>query len=850
MFVGHGEVEPETKRQPPRSLVALAALAAGFVGARYVPGLPVAVLFGSAGVCCAIALAGRGWVCRVAMFLAVMAFGAGWFTIRILHQPEDSLTRLATGDQIVCVEGVVLDTPRTVRITRDPLNPHIPAGAKTQLDLRVTQLITEAGPQTAMGKVWVRVPTKTTGLQAGDRVRITGQFDHIASPLNPGEPERPLWAAQEGRVGSLSLTGSDLVKRLLDPPGLVNELETTWLRTRAWLQDRAHSILLGDRDADSPGRAVLAALVLGEEGRSLREVRGTFNRMGLAHILSISGFHLAVMVSVVLLLLRLAGDLGRAEPLITAALVLAYLSILPFNAPVWRSGLMVLGLLGADAVGRRYDRLTMLGWIAFLLLIYRPMDAWSIGFQLSFGMVALLIWIGRPFHERLFGVKLRGTIEPERGWFGWLLDSVKKLVSTGLLCGIAATPVVAYHTGMVSPVALITSIFLIPPITAVLVIGYVVLLLGVLVPPLSGVTSAMLGVLSEWTIGMVQWFDAIPGTSMRVPPLSLALAIFATVAILYCFSRGRARDPIAWVLCVIVSGWTIAELRISTSLTPGTRVRIDTLAVGDGTCQLIRSGREALLWDCGSLTPGIGEMLVPRAVRAVGGFRVRTALVTHPNLDHFNGLIEVAEPLGLGLLLVGHALMDRAQSKPHSPEAYLLEQLQRKGVQVQVVCAGDKVDLGDVTLEFISPPADATFAADNDWSLVARIVPKGGAPDRATLALMTGDVEAPAIDRFSAAHPHLKALVVEAPHHGSAKEAGIALVPRLAPQVVLQSTGLKRANDPRWQAVRDATTWYCTALDGAAWVEIRDDASVRSGSFRSGLVRVEPPPRPFETRSK
>lgn len=847
--MGHEEIEPYLKRQPPRSLVALAALVAGFLIARYAPVPPLPVLFGIAGFLCSIALFARGLICRIALLIAATAFGAGWFSIRILHQPSDSLAQLAPGDQIVCVEGVILDTPRTTRPVRDPLNPHIPVTAKTQADLRITQLIADTGSQAASGIAWVRFPAKATGLAAGDRVRVMGQLDHISPPMNPGEPERLLWAAQEGRVGSLNLTSPELITRLLDPPGLVSELETTWLRTRAWLQDRAHSVLLGDREADSPGRAVLAALVLGEEGKPLREVRGTFNRMGLAHILSISGFHLAVMVSIVLMLLRIIGDLGRAEPLITASLVLIYLSILPFNAPVWRSGLMVLGLLGGDALGRRYDRLTLLGWIAFILLIYRPMDAWSIGFQLSFGMVALLIWLGKPFHERLFGIKLRGTVpEPDHGWLGWLIDSIKKLVSTGLLCGIAATPIVAYHTGMVSPVALLTGIILIPPITALLIAGYIVLLLGVLVSPLSGAASNLLGVLANWTVALVRWFDEIPGTSMRVPSISLALACVATVTILYCFARGRARDPIAWVLSVIVIAWTIAEFRISTSLPSGTRVRIDTLAVGDGACHLIRSGREAFLWDCGSLTPGVGEMMVPRAVRAVGGFRVRTALVTHPNLDHFNGLIDVAEPLGLKLLLVGEAFAQRAADKPHSPEAYLLDQLKEKGVNAQVVAAGDKIELGDIALEFISPPPSATYTADNDWSLVARIVPRDGAPDRATLALMTGDVEAPAIEAFSAAHPRLKALVVEAPHHGSAKEAGIALVPRLSPEVVLQSTSLKRANDPRWRAVRDATTWYCTALDGATWVEIRDDASLRSGSFRGGTTRVEPPPRTFGSR--
>jgi beta-lactamase superfamily II metal-dependent hydrolase len=139
-----------------------------------------------------------------------------------------------------------------------------------------------------------------------------------------------------------------------------------------------------------------------------------------------------------------------------------------------------------------------------------------------------------------------------------------------------------------------------------------------------------------------------------------------------------------------------------------------------------------------------------------------------------------------------------------------------------------------VTLEFISPAKDAAFAADNDWSLVARMVPRGGAPDKETPVLFCGDIEGPAMEGIMAAHPGLHPRVMEAPHHGSAKQAGIQFVSELNPEIVVQSTGPQRANDARWIKVREGRVWYTTCLNGASWVEVRRDGSVKSGPMGGG----------------
>ena len=200
----------------------------------------------------------------------------------------------------------------------------------------------------------------------------------------------------------------------------------------------------------------------------------------------------------------------------------------------------------------------------------------------------------------------------------------------------------------------------------------------------------------------------------------------------------------------------------------------------------------------------------------------------HPDLDHFGGVAEAVRPLGIKRVLVGHRFTQQATDQPTGAAAMLLLELRLLGVDVAELHAGDTLTLGDSTLTFIAPPPDAPWPQDNDHSLVARV----SVGQEQSAILLTGDIQDEAIRSLSANHPGLSARVLELPHHGSARPPAIAFAYALRPEVVIQSTGPRRANDPRWDAVRQHTTWYTTSEDGAAFVEFQSSGLMRSGSFR------------------
>jgi competence protein ComEC len=611
--------------------------------------------------------------------------------------------------------------------------------------------------------------------------------------------------------------------------------------------------------ADDPAHALLAGLLLGIYDESGTDLRSAFSRVGLAHVLSISGFHLAVMAGVMLFLIRLTGDRGALEPLIVAAMVLLYLMIVPAGSPLARSAAMVLLLLLGEALGRRYDRVTLLIWIAIALLVWRPLDLWNLGFQLSVGLTGLLLWRAGPFHARLFGAPLRGTVtERAITLVSRLRRAVALAFSCAILCWIVSTPVIVQTTGILSPIAILATILLTPLIVMSLWIGYVALLLGTLWPDAAAVTGPLLGGLARLVVACVQWGDSIPAGSVRLWPIAPLWAVAGTlVALAWVQPRperegARGRSHRRWsrlVATAILLLWAGQQWWGSSRLPRDVLLRIDTLSVGNGTCHIIRSADAAMLWDAGPMRGGGVLPPLLASARALNVWRIPTLVVTHPDTDHFAGADIAAETLGVREMITSPRTLAQAAARPGASAAALLNTMHERGTSVRTataepdiatkVEAADDEDtthlsrttLGTARVTFLSPPPGAAFTEDNDHSLVALFeVTTAAGPRR---LLMTGDI-GPGTIRTLRDHSSLIGAaaaidILEVPHHGSFNDASLALALDLAPRAIIQSTGPARLHDARWTAAREASTWLSTAESGAFWIQIHQDGTITHG---------------------
>lgn len=797
--------------------------------------VPSVAWFGAALLVLGAGAARRDGPWAALLAAAVVLLSTGWFTARVLEVPASSLALVIPaptepgGGSIVTIEGLVVEPVRKLPPS-GALASYLPMGGSVSFTVRARTAIGQTGPSPVRGLVRVTARGGWPEVGPGDRVRLTGIARTIEPPSNPGEGDARLWAGQDGLAARLAVASPDLVERLAPSGSIAARCERWWLGVRSWLRGRASGVL-GSED-DSPGRAMLGALLLGERESGTEEVRGVFARQGLAHVLAISGFHLAVMAGAALFAVRLTGDRGRLEPLAVALLVVLYVLVLPTRAPILRAAAMVLAWLAAESSGRRYDKRALLAWVAIGVLVVRPMDLFGLGYQLTFGITAALVWFGAAVHGRLFPAALSfERHEPpdvfERRWWA---GRATRLVSASLLCWLVATPLAARTVGIVSPTAVLATIVVVPVVTVLLWAGYAALVVGVLIPPVGGAASAVLGWLSGVVLAVVRFLDTVPLTTLYVPGLSLGLTAALTVLVLLWLVRGRVRSPGMWAATLVVCGWLGGELYNANRLPRDTLLRIDTVDVGDGACHLVRSGREALLWDCGSLNAGIGVRTVPRALRELGAWRVREVVVTHPNFDHYSGLLDCVERLGVERVSLSRAFVRRAQREETGAAAAFVAQLRARGVEIRELRAGDTFALGGAEVRVLSPPDGSPYAEDNDNSLVARFSVRTPAGEHRLM--LCGDIQREGMAVLMTPEVDLAADVLELPHHGSVQPASLAFVDAVDPRVVVQSTGPSRALDIRWNEQRIGREWWTTATDGAAWVEFRADGSIASGSVR------------------
>ena len=791
--------------------------------------------------------------------LAWIALAGSWSVMRTVEVPRASIEAALAGEAGPAeVRGVVRGTPEAI-VPPEVLIGSPFDGRSWGFDLAVRGVRAQHGAgvtwRAATGSVRVVVrgdgPVASAPV-AGELIRTTGWFEPTDPKMNPGQTDPRWWARADGRAGTLVLSGPGLIDRLGASPAMADRV-TAWHER---VRDRvARGLGLDPSGIERPtaDRALLAALILGEREPELDALAGPVTRLGLAHLLAISGFHLLIAAGAVAWGLRRVADLRGFEDMAVLLAVLAYALLVPAEPPVVRAAIMAIALLAASASGRRYDPVAVTCWAGVVILAWRPIDALSLGAQLSVGVTLALLWIG-PAAMRAFRVHAEPVLgvpawkRPRARWWGVLGRRCAEACVIALVAWLVAMPLVAWRTGLLSiaavPLAVVGG-----PIAALLVIG--------------GLFAAVAGLLHVpaglWIAGRLDSvgglirnagsaIDSFGWTSVHLPTVPWWAALGWLVAAVWWISQaGRSRSGAEPKPCLrrarsltgVVTLWAVAGAcwvaAVSGRVPPAVAVRVDVLAVGDGSCWLVRSGRESMLFDAGSMAPGLGRTVVPRALRSLGSSRVRTAVISHANVDHYNALPEAAGAIGLRRVLISRFTESLAQDDPGGPIGRTLASLRDGGVSVVVIRAGEAFPLGRAVVRVLGPPEGFEPRDENDRSLVLSIEAQ---TDRGVRrVLLVGDSSDEAVAWLEGDIPD--ASIMEMPHHGSVRASTAALVRAASPEVLIQSTGPSRVDDQRWDALlaRPPERWWVTARDGAVWAEIRRDGAVVSGSLRRAADR-------------
>jgi competence protein ComEC len=278
-------------------------------------------------------------------------------------------------------------------------------------------------------------------------------------------------------------------------------------------------------------------------------------------------------------------------------------------------------------------------------------------------------------------------------------------------------------------------------------------------------------------------------------------------------------------LCVIVAGLAVMQDVPQRWLRDRPVATLTMIAVGDGSCFVLQSDGQTLVFDCGSQNyPQIGRRSVVPALRSLGVDRIDLLLLSHADLDHFSGVPDLLDAMPVDRVLGSPGLFTDAADRPEAATAHLLRLLADRSLTPEAVAAGWSARFGYAELNLLWPPLGYVAERSNDHSLLLHI----GVPG--TAALLHGDLQHE--DKFRlladpASATRLDVDVADLPHHGSFKDDSLRWLDTLTPEIVLQSSGPRRLRRDRWATpIRERRIRrFVTHCDGMTTLRLYADGS-------------------------
>ena len=497
----------------------------------------------------------------------------------------------------------------------------------------------------------------------------------------------------------------------------------------------------------------------------------SMNVAGLAHVVAVSGMHVAFLVGV------LQSILGRNRRSSLICIVLVWLFVVMVGSPLSavRAGIMISILMLAPVLGRINDRATTLSFALAAILISNPFSAGSVALQLSFGAVAGMFLFSQPVYEYFASKLLRTPV-----------NYMIATLSSSLAVTVFTFPLLAVHFGYVTLLAPLMNILCLWAISALFAGGFALCALGLVLPVPASWLAGLLSYLVRYIACVVEYSAKMPVTALytenayAVPWLVASYVLFIAYFILRRYKKLSVLIPSAVCLVMLCGVFLLTERDMRSDT--GT---ISVMNVGNGQCIAVTEGENTVVIDCGGygITQNAGSMLASY-LRANGRYDIDYLMLTHLHTDHASGVVRLLNLMNVKTVI----LPDNAEDTGGNG---MLESI--------IEAAGEN----DTKLVYITHDTDFTAGAVR--LSVFESSELGSRDESGIMAklsindydmLVTGDVEKVVERELVAKHELSGTELLIVPHHGSRYSTSSELLSALRPETAVISTGYNSYGHP------------------------------------------------------
>ena len=502
---------------------------------------------------------------------------------------------------------------------------------------------------------------------------------------------------------------------------------------------------------------VINALIIGDRSLINQDHWELFKATNTTHLSVISGLHIGLISGFIFLLSSyLWRQCNRCTLKLPASVFGAYFGLLSallyalvagFSIPTQRAFIMASVIFLSIILRRHHNIWQLYGGALMLVLISNPLSVFSVGFWLSFYVVAVIIY-GASHHQNKH----------------WLF----RLLYIQLLISVSTLPLIAWFFSLgsiLSPIANLVAIpvfsFITTPFSLLGVLFSYIQLhsLSDIIFSIANQSLIYLSLFLQYlqTAEFNQWHYTLKSTA--------GLVLLIMVILLILLPSALKLRKIALILLVVIWFQPIEKLKYGEAI-------ITTLDVGQGLSHVVRTQNHTLVFDTGARYRSgfnVGEAVILPYLRTHQINLIDLLIISHGDNDHIGGLDSLLENTKVNKIL--SSVPDKTSqvaSLCHTSSSW-----QWDGVSFQMLNISH-------------------YFTGNNASCVLKISSKDHS------AILTGDIERKAeLHLIKTWGKQLKSDILISPHHGSKTSSSEQFLTAVAPKWVIISSGYKnRFNHP------------------------------------------------------
>ncbi len=627
-------------------------------------------------------------------------------------------------------------------------------------------------------------------IESGDEIKFTATLYPLEEIQNPGEFEYKKYLA---RQDIYIHAGVDTIYSVRS--------SERWLSWN-WLQKNVLELI--ELNFDDETTALAKSLLIGQKNELSNETKTAFSRVGLAHIMAVSGMNVVYILAPFWLLIPFlwSSRYGRYLGLgLMIFILVVFAGLTGFSASVMRACIMGGFITYGRIFNKARNSKNLTAVAAIIILLINPNDFFDIGFQLSFAAVYIILLV-LPVVQRFIPDRI------QHRWYGAFIMAgiVTLVVQAGLY------PILSFYFHEFSLIAPFANAIVVPFLAVVVPYALFLLAVTAVLPSLGFLLNTpcrwFFEFLHRFTSTLAQW----QWSWLQTPETGFMLFLIWIVAF---FLLATVRIPkLRWKMLILLLALISVKQVVSLhhSLQPLT-LKITMLDVGQGDATLVKTPEgKHLLIDAGRWSPGYnsGSGIILPSLKAAGVKKLDAVFLSHPHADHIGGIAELIGKIPIEVIY--------NSGTSYNSDLYqsYLKKASRFDIPVKALQAGDIIHLDPSIQLFIYGPAPGNYSSDvNEHSLVMELI------YGQTQFLFVGD-----------AGSHQEELLVEnyqklidtdflkVGHHGSKTSSSIAFLNAATPAFAAVSVAKQNRYElPDAIAIRrleqSGTKLYFTALGGA-----------------------------------